>query len=256
MNQQTVPHDIIMRGRMFLKPNRLMSSWTGNSAVKKHSNWIVVPWTGVALAGHLCYKRKKDTYVVVVVGCHIQIIQQIIRQRVREIAAIQLQTEELWMPFSQFEKPKKKKKKVPKRTRDSKFFFKPSSISSLADTCLSSAPRRPPLWPSKWRQHHSDGIPHRTGAAEEHHRGDLVPPKEETDQGSIPVPQEMVHPFLGPSFSISRDLVSSAFAIRCALPEQTINFNQQQHKESHCGTLNITSSFCSNDRLHFLRRVD
>lgn len=59
MNQQTVPHDIIMRGRMFLKPNRLMSSWTGNSAVRKDSNWIVVPWTGVGFSWAFMLQEEK-----------------------------------------------------------------------------------------------------------------------------------------------------------------------------------------------------
>jgi hypothetical protein len=42
-DSQTVPQSIIIVGRTYLKPYRLVRNWTGNSAVRKQRSWMVVP---------------------------------------------------------------------------------------------------------------------------------------------------------------------------------------------------------------------
>jgi hypothetical protein len=43
-NLHTVDHSIIMIGRTYLNPYRLVRNWTGNSAARKQTSWMLFPF--------------------------------------------------------------------------------------------------------------------------------------------------------------------------------------------------------------------
>lgn len=72
-----------------------MISWTGNSVARKHINWMVVPYEVYQKKLIYLAKRKVISYIIVVIGSHIQIRKKVIRQRIRNIAAVELQSKKL-----------------------------------------------------------------------------------------------------------------------------------------------------------------